>query len=84
MLPLFSVPLLPFPLLPVVLGLLSIYLRPTSGSSLEPMPHRFLLAESMDVAKAWARWEMTLDWRKETNADNILSKPHPRSDREGG
>lgn len=42
------------------------------------MPHRFLLAESMDVAKAWTRWEATLEWRKENKADNILLKPHPR------
>eukprot|EP00752_Nemacystus_decipiens_P005109 g4634.t1 len=56
----------------------TLFYPPPSGSSLEPMPHRFLLAESMDVAKAWARWEMTLEWRKETNADNILNKPHPK------
>lgn len=42
------------------------------------MPHRFLLAENMDEAKAWARWEATLQWRKENNTDDILSKPHPR------
>lgn len=42
------------------------------------MPHRFLLAENMDVAKAWARWEATLQWRKDNSTDDILSKPHPR------
>ncbi|CAM9320636.1 unnamed protein product [Ectocarpus sp. 4 AP-2014] len=56
----------------------TLFFFPPSGSSLAHMPHRFLLAESMDVAKAWARWEMTLEWRKATYADNILKKPYPR------
>ncbi|CAM9519394.1 unnamed protein product [Ectocarpus sp. 4 AP-2014] len=56
----------------------TLFYPPPSGSSLAPMPHRFLLAESMDVAKAWARWEATLDWRKETEADTILDRPHPK------
>ncbi|CAN0099974.1 unnamed protein product [Pylaiella littoralis] len=56
----------------------NLYYPPPSGSTLPPMPHRFLLAESMDVAKAWARWEATIAWRKESGADNILNKPHPR------
>ena len=42
------------------------------------MPNRFAVAENMNMAKAWARWEATLTWRKENAVDYVLSKPHPR------
>lgn len=42
------------------------------------MPYRYLVAENMDVEKAWQRWEATLVWRKEKSADDVLSKPHPK------
>lgn len=49
-----------------------------SGSELSPMPYRFVLAENLDMEKAWQRWENTLAWRKENGADDVLSRPHPK------
>lgn len=60
------------------IGVQDTYLDPPTGSDLAPMPHRFLVAENMDVEKAWQRWEATLAWRKENDTEGILSKPHPK------
>ena len=39
----------------------------------QPVPDSFIQAEDGDLEKATARWEKTLQWRKDNDVDNILS-----------
>lgn len=47
-----------------------------AASGLPPMPRRFLLAEKGDEEKALQRWGLTLAWRREMGADELLDQPH--------
>jgi hypothetical protein len=47
----------------------------SSSSSSSSVPKRFLVAENGNAAKAAERYEATLAWRQEVNADGILQTP---------
>ena len=42
-----------------------------------PLSQRFLNADKGNVAKATARWEKTMAWRKENGINTIMRRPHP-------
>lgn len=58
-----------------VAAVLGVNSQPSSARRSLRVPKSFLVAEGGDLAKATARYELTLAWRREVQADAVLNTP---------